>query len=109
MSGLGVGWLRSPASRGGVSDRRRRKGSRLTRVDELWRELSLYLFQNCNEHRLSISSLCLQQSALAFKDPKGGENPDALGLRFNCKNRSLLYELTAKIAPKCTSLRFNCK
>jgi hypothetical protein len=30
---------------------------------------------------------------------KGGENPDALGLRFNCKNRSLLYELTAKIAP----------
>jgi hypothetical protein len=30
------------------------------------------------------------------KDPKGGENPDALGLRFNCKNGILLYEFKCK-------------
>jgi len=44
-----------------------------------------------------------------FKDSKGGETPDALGLRFSCKNGSLLYYLNAKIAPRCASLRFNCK
>jgi hypothetical protein len=35
-----------------------------------------------------------------FKDPKGGGIPDALGLRFNCKNGSLLYDLNAKISLK---------
>jgi len=44
-----------------------------------------------------------------FKDPKGGETPDALGLRCSCKKGSLLYDLNAKIAPKCAGLQFNCK
>lgn len=43
------------------------------------------------------------------KDPKVGETHEALSLRFNCKNGNLLYDLNAKIAPKCGGLRFNCK
>jgi len=43
------------------------------------------------------------------KDPRVGETPEALSLRVNCKKGSLVYDLNAKIAPKCASLRFNCK
>jgi len=42
-------------------------------------------------------------------DPKVGETLDALSLRFNCKKGNLVYDINAKIAPKCAGLRFNCK
>ena len=45
-----------------MSNRRGRKGSRLTRLEGLWPELSLYPFQNRHEHARSISNESPEQN-----------------------------------------------
>jgi len=63
----------------------------------------------CSDMLERSASRSSKEGRIKACDPKGIENPDALGLRFNCKNRSLLYDSNAKSALKCSSLRFNCK